>query len=392
MKQRIALLTLPLHANYGGILQCYALQTVLERMGCEVTVLNRRMGSKELTVALLLLRCLSVVKCAFRRYVLGQKQWLVRSPWAEEYVPNVQHTLRQSARKSLDEFVLGHIHLTRPIRSAEEMRRSVPETLIDAFVVGSDQVWRERYAMGITDFFLGFLPDTDTRRRVAYGASFGTEHVDISQGKLAECKRLARRFTAVSVREQSAVQLARDVLGVDARWVLDPTMLLQAGDYHFPGRSGSMCWRGLVTYILDPSAGKSQVVGSTAGALSLPVMALSLNPVDEEGLPMSMLPVEEWLSAFAQADFVVTDSFHGCVFSIINRKPFIAIANGERGMARFTSLLDHFGLRDRLVLSLEDYQQRRASLLAPIDYAPVAGLQAQARESSLAFLREALGC
>ena len=117
---------------------------------------------------------------------------------------------------------------------------------------------------------------------------------------------------------------------------------------------------------------------------------MSLSPQSEDGQQDDMLPVEEWLRAFAQADFVVTDSFHGCVFSIIHRKPFIAVANEGRGIDRFTSLLGYLGLQDRLVFSMEDYRQKRSALLAPIDFAPVAEKLVQAQEASLAFLREAL--
>ena len=107
----------------------------------------------------------------------------------------------------------------------------------------------------------------------------------------------------------------------------------------------------MATYILDGSEAKSQVVSDVSKTFSLPVKAINFSPLAEDGQQDDMLPVEEWLRAFAQADFVVTDSFHGCVFSIIHRKPFIAIANGERGIDRFTSLLGYLGLQDRLVFS-----------------------------------------
>ena len=78
MTRKIAILTQPLHSNYGGILQCYALQTVLERMGCEVTVLNRRWVAPKVTFLLFILRCVSMLKCVFRRHVLGRKEWHVQ--------------------------------------------------------------------------------------------------------------------------------------------------------------------------------------------------------------------------------------------------------------------------------------------------------------------------
>lgn len=390
MTRKIALLTLPLHSNYGGILQCYALQTVLERMGCEVTVLNRQPKKPVSLVLLFLFRCVSMLKCMFRRYLLGKKEWRVQKPWDSYYMPCRSKAEFGGNPRFLQAFVREHIHQTKPLFSSQELGQAAEKGQFDSFVVGSDQVWREQYAPEITDYFLGFLSECDHRPKVVYAASFGLERVGISDEKLERCRQLSQKFTSVSVREQSAVRLAKEVLAVDARWVLDPTLLLSAKDYQFDGRSTGKKWAGVVTYILDGNETKSQVVSDVSNSLFLPVEAISLCPLDKNGFPAVMLPVEWWLNSFAQADFVVTDSFHGCVFSIIHRKPFIAIANEERGIDRFTSLLGYLGLQDRLVFSMEDYRQKRSSLLAPIDFAPVAEKLAQAQETSLAFLKEAL--
>lgn len=390
MIRKIAILTQPLHSNYGGILQCYALQTVLERMGCEVTVLNRRWVAPKLTFLLFILRCVSMLKCVFRRHVLGRKEWYVQKPWAENYAPYRTMEGLWGNPRFLQTFVREHIHQTKPLFSSQELGQAAEDGKYDFFVVGSDQVWREEYAPEITDYFLGFLPDSDRRPKVAYAASFGLERVGISDEKLEHCRQLAQRFTAVSVREQSAVRLAKEALAVDARWVLDPTLLLPAEDYQFAARSTGKNWAGVVTYILDGNEAKSQVTNDVSNTFSLPVRPISVSLLAVDIQTVDMLPVEEWLRAFAQADFVITDSFHGCVFSIIHRKPFIAIANEGRGIDRFTSLLGYLGLQDRLVFSMEDYRQKRSALLAPIDFAPVAEKLAQAQESSLAFLKEAL--
>ena len=386
---RIDLYTLPLHINYGGILQCYALQTVLQRMGHEVVVLNRRGPKERLSLRLFLLRCVSVIKCIIRRYLLGQKQWAIINPWALWYVPDKSKWLYGS-RRLLAQFIDKHFQQSSPLTSTDDMARWANTHPCDAFVVGSDQVWRGAYNADVTESFCSFLPDTDPRRRIVYAASFGTEYVDISPEKLPECRRLAQFFSAVSVREQSAIRLAKEALGIEPQWVLDPTMLLTADDYRSLWQHEESQWEGITTYVLDASEEKSQIQHDVSQALSLPVNALMLPPINQDGKPVDMIPVEVWLKAFAQASFVITDSFHGCVFSIIHRKPFIAIANRERGIDRFTSLLGYFGLMDRLIFSLEEYQQKRSSLLTPIDYVPIVQKHEEARTASLTFLREAL--
>ena len=384
---KLAIITQPLFDNYGGILQCYALQTILQRMGHEVIVL-RRYGMP-LNTWIFLLRCVSFLKCIIRRYLLGQKQWAIINPWALWYVPDKSKWLYGS-RRLLAQFIDKHFQQSSPLTSTDDMARWANTHPCDAFVVGSDQVWRGAYNADVTESFCSFLPDTDPRRRIVYAASFGTEYVDISPEKLPECRRLAQFFSAVSVREQSAIRLAKEALGIEPQWVLDPTMLLTADDYRSLWQHEESQWEGITTYVLDASEEKSQIQHDVSQTLSLPVNALMLPPIDQDGKPVDMIPVEGWLKAFAQASFVITDSFHGCVFSIIHRKPFIAIANRERGIDRFTSLLGYFGLMDRLIFSLEEYQQKRSSLLTPIDYVPIVQKHEEARAASLTFLREAL--
>ena len=384
---KLAIITQPLFDNYGGILQCYALQTILQRMGHEVIVL-RRYGMP-LNTWIFLLRCVSFLKCIIRRYLLGQKQWAIINPWALWYVPDKSKWLYGS-RRLLAQFIDKHFQQSSPLTSTDDMARWANTHPCDAFVVGSDQVWRGAYNADVTESFCSFLPDTDPRRRIVYAASFGTEYVDISPEKLPECRRLAQFFSAVSVREQSAIRLAKEALGIEPQWVLDPTMLLTAEDYRSLWQHEESQWEGITTYVLDASEEKSQIQHDVSQTLSLPVNALMLPPINQDGKPVDMIPVEVWLKAFAQASFVITDSFHGCVFSIIHRKPFIAIANRERGIDRFTSLLGYFGLMDRLIFSLEEYQQKRSSLLTPIDYVPIVQKHEEARAASLTFLREAL--
>ena len=387
---KLAIITQPLFDNYGGILQCYPLQTILQRMGHEVVVLNRRGPKERLSLWLFLLRCVSVIKCIIRRYILGQKQWAIIKPWATWYVPDKRQRKTSAHRKFLRQFIHEHFHQSSLLTSTDDMARWANTHPCDAFVVGSDQVWRGAYNADVTESFCSFLPDTDPRRRIVYAASFGTEYVDISPEKLPECRRLAQFFSAVSVREQSAIRLAKEALGIEPQWVLDPTMLLTADDYRSLWQHEESQWEGITTYVLDASEEKSQIQHDVSQTLSLPVNALMLPPIDQDGKLVDMIPVEGWLKAFAQASFVITDSFHGCVFSIIHRKPFIAIANRERGIDRFTSLLGYFGLMDRLIFSLEEYQQKRSSLLTPIDYVPIVQKHEEARAASLTFLREAL--
>ena len=386
---KIGILTLPLASNYGGILQCYALQTVLERMGHEVVVLDRTFSAP--SAGLILRRCGSVLKCLVRRYILGQKNIAILSPWSNTYLVDKS---KQVDCSLLLEFVGEYINTTSPLRSSEELLKCVRKSKIDCLIVGSDQVWREEYSPYLTDFFAGFLPEDAEMLKITYGASFGTSENPISEQMLETCKRLSSRFDAISVREKSAVGLVEQYFGKHAELVLDPTLLLGAEDYVIE-RSKTACpvtaeQDTLVSYVLDTDGQKARIANDVAGELGLKESFMGLSPKKSDGSPDKMISVQSWLDNFRNASFVVTDSFHGCVFSVINRKPFIAIVNHSRGADRFVSMLSQLGLEGRMVNDYEEYSPRRSELIAPIDYSEVYSKLQTLKAHSLGYLSEML--
>ena len=378
-------MTLPLASNYGGILQCYALQTVLERMGHEVVVLDRTFAAP--SAGLILRRCGSVLKCLVRRYIRGQKNIAILSPWSNTYLV---YKSKQVDCSVLLEFVGNYINTTSPLRSSEELLKCVRKSQIDCLIVGSDQVWREEYSPYLTDFFAGFLPEDDKMLKITYGASFGTSENPIPEQVLETCKRLSSRFDSISVREKSAVGLVKQYFGKHAELVLDPTLLLDSDDYVIErpktARSVTTEHDTLVSYVLDTDGQKAKIANDVACELGLKESFMGLSPKKSDGSPDKMIPVQSWLDNFRNASFVVTDSFHGCVFSIINRKPFIAIVNHSRGADRFVSMLSQLGLEGRMVNDYEEFNARRSELIVPIDYSDVYTRLQTLKAHSLGYL------
>lgn len=338
---KIAILTLPLHTNYGGILQAYALQTILQRMGHEVEVFQAPTIFKH--------------SPALMPFVYGKrlankilKDW--NSPVFIERRMKMEIPI---IRQNTDRFIAQYLNL-RKIKSLKDISPSD----YDAFVVGSDQIWRKPYFNDMwhapmKNAFLDFTKGWNIRR-IAYAASFGMDNIDeYTASDIKDCKEAIRMFDAVSVREDSGVEICKSNFGIDASHVLDPTMLLTNEDYenlikesNVPDSPGDM-----LCYILDPTQFKNDVISRIAKDKSLTpfnVYAETYNcslPIEERIQP----PLESWLRGFMDAKFVVTDSFHACVFSIIFGKPFLAIGNAGRGMTRFESLLQMFGIENQLV-------------------------------------------
>lgn len=376
---RIGILTLPLHTNYGGILQAYALQRVLQGMGHEVVVIDEE---KQFRFSL---------KRRIEMYVKGKLKRLLLGKDAIIYSPEYYKLLWEARTKYTGQFVAEHI-ARRGVSNISE----ITEGEFDAFVVGSDQIWRERYAKlfpGVRNAFLQFTEGWNVRR-ISYAASFGTDKWEYNKSDTVTCSVMVQRFDAVSVREASGVELCRDKLSVEATHVVDPTLLLDSTDYiKLINTDTSRSQGDLMCYLLDQSTDSSKIVSSIAEAKALKPFSTNTQTENQQLSLEERIqpPVEEWLQGFRDAEFVVTDSFHACIFSILFAKPFVVIGNKSRGMARFESLLQVFGLTDRLVCSHEDYLSRRETLLKPIDYEQVSRILDEKRSEALEFLGEALG-
>lgn len=339
---KIGILTQPLYVNYGGILQCYALQKKLQQLGHETVVLQREFYRKYTIIGGFIYYIKHIAKL-----ILGKQ-----SMW-HYYVSQEK---RDYVSKHTTAFVNLHIkQLSKKCYSTDELIAEFDSLNLDAVVVGSDQVWRPDYSPCQPNYFLDFLSSNKKVKKLSYAASFGTDNWLFSHDDTKYYGGLLKLFDAVSVREFSAINLCKDKFGVDAIQVLDPTMLLDKEDYinlvpKTKNRGKLFC------YMLDKSVEKQNVVieiSKRTGLSAFENMPL-LEPTPDNlynNIENCVTPpVEDWLSAFMEVEMVVTDSFHGCVFSIIFNKPFWVIGNAQRGMARFESLLGQFGLQERLIL------------------------------------------
>ena len=333
---RIAILTLELGRNYGGIMQCYALQTVLERMGHDVQVLSKPQYGRSYYI----IYPLAVCKRLLKRLFLGRDVAIFKAP-------------HQIVRQHTDRFIHKYIHQYK-----KRVWTSAIASRFDVIVVGSDQVWRPAYFQPIEEAFLSFLGDSDIKR-IAYAASFGVDNCDeYTPEQVKLCSQLLQKFNAVSVRESSGIPLCREYFDVNAEQMLDPTLLLDADDYRIliKKEKTKPSEGNMLVYILDKSEEKIALVNRVAKEKGLTPFWMD-SDIDDESSPIEKRikrPVEQWLRSFDDAEFVLTDSFHGCVFSIIFQKNFVVLKNEGRGLTRFNSLLGIFSLEDRLV-SLGNY-------------------------------------
>lgn len=352
----IGILTLPIGHNYGGILQNYALQHVLRQLGHNpVTFANGE------TYPL----CKYYIRWILKHLHLYKRELPLRPMWKQQRI--TRH------RKNW-EFIFRNIAVTSPrIKFNEDL----PVRLgLDAIIVGSDQVWRPDYYRNIEEMFLSFVSADSGLQRIIYGASFGGREWRFSEEQTQRCSTLIKKFDRVSVRELDGVEMCRERFGVDAVCVLDPTLLVGRVDYERLCRKITQPHRKYIcAYILDCDDAIMSRLKVIANERN---MELKVFSADNN----CTLSVEEWIAMFRDAGMVVTDSFHGTVFSIIFRKEFYSIANISRGGSRFVSLLSQLGLQERLFDSVKNISFD----VAAIDWTAVDAKLESLKKSSLDYL------
>ena len=373
---KIGILTLPLHTNYGGILQAYALQTVLERMGHEVVVINRNFHLKKYPP--LWRFPLSLTKRCIRKYLFRQNVDI----FSEYHQNKTYKTISQYTQR----FINQHIH-TLTINELEELNKKD----FDCIVVGSDQVWRKKYftyhyATTIDNAYLAFANKWKVKK-IAYAASFGTEDWEYSVEDTNKCKKLISLFDNVSVREKDGLKLCKEKFNMNVVQSLDPTLLLNQSDYLTLLDADKSTHRkgNLFTYILDMTPEKDALVSFFSEKMGyVPFEVTDINKDVKSGI--RIIPkVEKWIRCFYDAEVIFTDSFHACVFSIIFRKQFYVYGNVDRGLSRFSSLFEVLGVGDRFVLNSTDITRMK-----PIDYDTVYQYLGELRNESFEYLNRSL--
>lgn len=382
--KKVLILTQPLRTNYGGLLQAYALQKVVKDSGFEVFTDNP-----------FFLRDLSLkkrLKDFAARFVYG----LLRGD--KKYKPLFKRRLKREdyeyAAQNLLPFIEKRINTIDFFEGRVQPLSSNIEKF-DYYICGSDQVWRRRYG-DVKRYFFDFLQSTD-KKRFSYSASFGLDNInEYSNQEKQDCRNLIKFFTSVSVREKDAVKIVEDEFSFPAVQTLDPTLLLENTDYRNLINQSDVDKTEdsyLFVYILDKTEEKKELIDIVSRRLNLKVKDImpkvdwKTSKKDKE----SVFPaVEEWLDCFDKADFVLTDSFHGTVFSIIFNKPFLSVGNKDRGLIRFTSLLSLFGLEDRLIFSKKDLTGVLLHNMLKIDYPKINETKSVLKEQSIDFLKQNL--
>ena len=271
--------------------------------------------------------------------------------------------------------------------------------ICDTFLTGSDQIWH----YNINSYFnMAFLLNFvhDDKRKVSFGTSFGHLKDFTPPDKLDESVRLLSRFNAISVREDSGIEICKNNYNVRAKTVIEPVFCVERKVFSDLSEQSDIVEEEpyILTYILDPDTEKRNLINYYSEYTGKRVINVldgqpSTYKKNKEILNLTDMRTgigaEDLLKLYEKADFVITDSFHGTAFSIIYNKSFISLANKKRGHARFEDLLRRFGLMDRLIYDLARFG-RSPAFLDPIDYKIINEKVEQAKTEAITWLEDAL--
>ena len=364
---KIAILTMAYGTNYGNRLQNYALQELLRGIGLSTDTLHHKL---EPTTTLcrkiirFLKRCIKkVIRCNYEQAIRNR---LFRK-FDHEYVQ------------------WGKVSLSLNVAPAY-----LPDAY-DYFIVGSDQVWNANFGdvrANINNFLATFVPP---EKRISYAASFGTSQ--IAEGYEDLFKAELPKFKAISVREQEGVRLV-EKCGAEATLVLDPTMMLNQTEWDkLASRPKFISDEPFIaTYFLGGRSQKlDEYIKTVADGRRIVNLYAEFTPREKiEDIAAFTAPPDEFVWLIAHADCVLTDSFHGSVFSILYHRPFKVferLINGKSGgmESRIDTLLGTFGL-----------ETCRGDINAPsgapanCDWDKVETILAEKRKESMDFLLNAL--
>ena len=360
---KIGILTFHCAVNYGAVLQAYGLQESLKSLGHEVYIIDYRPEYLKRPYRLFFTEVIR------GHGILGNIRFLVRELLA---LP-----VRYKRRCAFNKFIEKHLCLANLDFQSENND-------FDCFVLGSDQIWNPQIT-GWDSTFWGDAPFLKGKKIITYAASAGDASLLADMDKML-IKGWLSNFSSLSVREKSLSQYLLEELQVENQLVVDPVLLAGAEVFKNTAPSNRQYGSYLLFFSLQKNDEALNIAKKKAELLGLELMEMygMSESVRDKKILQSLSP-DEFIGYFQNAEFVVSTSFHGTVFSILFHKPFICVGHNF-GKSRFYSLLEMLQLQDRLI----DASYQKDFNFNNICWYSVDEILIQKRNEAMSFVKNAL--
>ncbi len=390
MKKKVALMTCFLD-NFGACLQALALQSEIEKLGCHCRIIayTEPSGYNNDEFVQTFIEKIS-------REIFGIVNIFIKGKSFKKYIKRKlfkknkrNYAFKKFRNKYLNFECANDSKKVNVYCRYEEL--ALLSEKYDAFVCGSDQIWNPTfYNRNHPAYFLRFAGD---KKRIAYAPSIGLS--ELPNQYIDTFVTYVKDFDYVSVREKRGSEIIKELCDIDAKVVLDPTLLIGRNywqsllepQYKTPFRKYIFC------YIFSNTKAVSDYLKMVQENTGLPIVYVNVSNLSYESLiaccKKNAGPID-FLQLIKNAEFILTDSFHGTAFSLLFNKDFYVFERKRTDetidmFSRIKSVLSYAGLEDRIVSINESFIKKEV-----IDYAPVNEIFEVLCKDSEAFLNEAL--
>lgn len=366
--KKVAILSRHAVPNYGSVFQAYSLQTVLENIGYKAEHINY-VDEKEKT--------LNHIKLLIKG-TKWEKSFFLKLVFYLYHVPDLAYT-----RFKFSGYYKNLLNLSKKtFNNQNELRDEYPAA--DVYCTGSDQVWNIMPDKTIDEsYFFDFLKDTD--KRISYAASFGKDYID--ELNIDRIGTMLGKYNKISVREDSGVKILTD-LGLKGDHVLDPTLLLSKELWEkFAMNVRKKNEKYILIYQLNKNDDLNKFAIKISQKLGLKIIRInaSISQIRQCGKLMHCPSLKEFVWFIKNAEFFVTDSFHGTAFSLNLNVPF-AVFLPRVNTSRISSILKLVDLEDRIIDNPDDI----SILDKKIDFDKTNRVIEKERNNSINWLVDAL--
>jgi len=355
---KIGIITLHHAHNYGAVLQSYALMMFLRNNNCDAKIIN--------------------YKNAFIKDVNENITPFCLQKGARKIIKSMLcYNIRINKYRIFDDFIKNELILNADtICNSSQIKGGY-----DLFITGSDQIWNSNCTKFDKTYFLDFVKEK--RKKYSYAASFGFD--EIPGEYIKEYKALLLDFDKISVRESQGAIIIKNLTGIDVPVVLDPTFLLTSMQWKKLARKASYTKKYIFMYLVNETPYIIEFAKKLSMEKGIEILFLSDSIFKQSGITYirSVHPYE-WLCLLKNAEYVVTNSFHGIAFSIIFQKElFIGFPPpSSKVISRLWNIINIFDLQARLI-SVENIDKIDNLL----DYAKINEILEKERAKSIEYLK-----
>lgn len=364
--KKIGIVTFNSAHNYGAVLQAYALQEKLKELGAEPYIINYR--NKEIDDNYKILKIIT-------------KNRTIKQIIRDIIVKIVFLPINHKKYSKFEHFMKEYFNLSKRYNTEEEIKNSFPK--YDIYIAGSDQIWNPvRTGDELSDIYTLNFGDSKTKR-VSYAASIGVD--SLTEHQKEDFKEKLSILDEVSVREETAQKILNKILNREVKVVLDPVFLQSANKWNEFSEPKKINEKYILVYSIEDNPELIKITDYLSEKTGYKVVYFKKKSNYKNSLKSVYTSgPREFISLIKNAEYVINNSFHATVFSIIFNKEFYTIPHSIAS-SRMVDLLSKLKIKNRLIYNIKEFKAKEGTL---INYGEVNDILEKEKKKSIDYLKE----